>query len=219
MATHTPRFDERLEIASAVVMALSALMSSWASYQAALWDGEQAANYSRANALRIQASREATRADMRQVAELGEFQQWLNADARGDASLARFYRSRLPADLRPAFNAWMDQAPMRNPSAAPTPFVMPQYRPQERTRAAGLDRQADATFDRGQYDNAVSDAFVQSSTIMATALFFGGIGQVFKVRSARVGLLVIAVLALVVGAGRLLGLPLQILGFGPPTPG
>lgn len=41
---------------AAIVLSISALLTSWASFQAALWDGEQAAVYTRAGATRVRAS-------------------------------------------------------------------------------------------------------------------------------------------------------------------
>ena len=216
MADEAPnRTSDRLEVSNAIVLSLAGLASAWATYQASLWDGEQAAHYSRANALRIQASRERLEGDTRQAVEVAAFNQWLNASARGEARLARFYQARLPDDLKPAFNAWMRDRPFSNPSAAATPFTMESYRAPRRAAAARLDREADATFEAGERDNVISDGYAQGSTILASALFFGGIGQVFRLRVARIALLAIGILAMAFGLLRVLSLPVQVLGLHP----
>ena len=79
--TEGNRFDGWMEVACAVVLSASALMTSWASYQASLWDGEQAALYSRANAFRIQASQAALEGDAREAIEVNLFTSWLTAPA------------------------------------------------------------------------------------------------------------------------------------------
>jgi len=191
-----PERVDRLEVASAVILSIAALASSGASYQAGLWDGEQAAHYSQAGALRVEASRAAL-----------------------EDKLAEFFQARFPAGFRPAFNAWLADHPLTNPSAPPTPFATSAYRSPGRAEANALDAKADQTFQKGQYDNAVSDAFGQGATVLAIALFFAGIGQVFKARGTRIALLTVAGLALVVGLLRLLSLPLQVLGLGPPGAG
>ena len=43
----------RFEIAAAVILSLTALITSWSGYQAELWDGEEAANYTQAGAARV----------------------------------------------------------------------------------------------------------------------------------------------------------------------
>jgi len=210
---------DKLEVASAVILSIAALASSGASYEAGLWDGEQAAHYSQAGALRVEASRAALEGDALRAIEVQTFGAWLQAKSRGDDPLADFFQARFPADFRPAFNAWMADHPLSNPSAAPTPFVMPAYRSPGRAEASALDARADMTFEKGQYDNAVSDAFEQGATVLAIALFFAGIGQVFKARGTRIALLTVASLALVAGLLRIVSLPLQTIGLGPPGGG
>lgn len=206
------RSDGRLEVASAIVLAVAALGSSWASYQAGLWDGEQAANYSRANSLRVEASRSAlSGAAMAQV-QIAMFGAWLDAKANNDDNLARFYQARFTPGLKPSFNAWLAERPLANSAAPATPFSMPSYRAPGQVRAGQFDREADAAFAEGQRANTVSDGFEQGATILALALFFGGIGQVFRTRGARIGLLAVAVLVTAAGLLRVASLPLQSLG-------
>ena len=215
MADDSRRVDA-LEVASAIIISVAGLGSSWASYQAGLWDGDQAAHYSRASALRVQASRVALEGDALAAVENQTFSAWLDAKARGDEQLATFYQARFPAGMKPAFNDWLAQQPLKNPSAPTTPFATTIYQRPGRADSQKLDQQAEQTFAKGQYDNAVSDAFEQGSTVLALALFFGGIGQVFKMRTSRIVLLVIAGVAVVAGFLRLFSLPFQVLGLGPP---
>ena len=214
-----PNPVDRLEVASAVILSIAALASSGASYEAGLWDGEQAAHYSQASALRIQASRAALEGDALKGVEVQTFGAWLQAKSRGDDKMANFFQARFPADFKPAFNAWLADHPLTNPSAAPTPFDTSVYRRPGQTEANALDAQAQKTFDTGQYDNAVSDAFEQGSTMLAIALFFAGIGQVFKGKGTRIALLTVAGLAMVAGLLRLFSLPIQMIGLGPPGAG
>ena len=206
------RGSASLETTSAVILSIAALASSWAVYQASLWGGEEAAEYSRAGSLRVQASRAALEGDALAGAELQVFGAWLEAAARGDDKLAAFYQGRFPPGLKTAFTAWMADDPLTNPAAAPTPFATPAYRRPGHDKSDQLDRQADASYAAGRHANAVADAFQQSSAVLAVALFFGGIGQVFTRRTPRLVLLAVAGLALGFGLLRLLSLPVKILG-------
>jgi hypothetical protein len=214
-----PDHVDRLEVASAVVISIAALASSAASYQAGLWDGQQAAHYSNANTLRVQASRAALEGEAQRAIEAQVFAGWLDAKARGDDRMAGFFEARFPPDFKPAFNAWMADRPLSNPAAPASPFNTTAYRRPGAQEAKALDAQAEKTFAFGQYANAVSDAFQQGATMLAVALFFGGIGQVFRGKGARIALLTVAGLALVAGLLRIVSLPLQVLGFGPPAAG
>jgi hypothetical protein len=208
---------DRLEIASAIVLSVAALASSWASYQAGLWDGEQAAHYSRTNALRTEASRAILEGDALAGVEVQMFGAWLTAKANNQNQLAAFYEARFPPHFREAFEVWQKDDPLTDPTAPPTPFATPAYHRPGLAQFQLLDRQADKAFKQGQYANAVSDGFEQGATMLALALFFGGIGQVFKGRMARLFLLGVASVSLMLGLIRLLTLPMQFLGFGIPS--
>lgn len=148
--------------------------------------------------------------------EVQAFGAWLDAKARADERLARFYEARFPPTLKTAFVEWIAQKPLTNAAAAPTPFAMPSYRWPNHAEAQALDQEADKIYDEGQRANAISDAFEQSATMLSASVFFGGVGQVFKLPSARVFLLACAVAALGFGLLRLVSLPIQVLGLGPP---
>jgi hypothetical protein len=201
------RSDGWMEVAIAIVLSAGGLMTSWASYQSALWDGEQAAHYSRANALRVTASRQQLEADARRSLEMALFNSWLQAKARGNRVLADFYRQRFPPELERAFGQWIALKPLRTPSAPQTPFAVPGYKAPGAGEAAQQEATADATFAQGQEDNRVSDLFTQGAVFLATAMFFGGIGQVFKMRVVRLLLLAIAVAMCAAGIWRIATLP------------
>ncbi|CAN7373290.1 hypothetical protein LJR219_002230 [Phenylobacterium sp. LjRoot219] len=201
-----------LEIVSAIILSVAALASSLAVYQAGLWDGQQALHYSRANALRIVGSRSALEGDALAAVEVQMFGAWLEAWARNDQRVATFYRARFPPSFKPAFNEWIAADPLNNPSAPATPFVTPAYRRPGLEQSRAYDRQAEASFAAGHYANAVSDSFQQSATMLAVALFFAGIGQVFTQKKTRVALVAVAGVVLIIGLLRLFSLPMEILG-------
>jgi hypothetical protein len=198
---------EWTEMATAVVLSVAGLFTSWAGYQAALWDGEQAAHYSQANALRTTASRQALEADVRQAVEVGMFNNWLQAKARGEEDLAKFFQARFPKDFRPAFDSWLAAEPLKNPSAPSTPFTTGGYEPKGLSDGKALETRADETYAEGQRDNAVSDDYVRATVFLATGLFFGGICQVFRVKHARLLLLAVSVVACVAGLVQVASLP------------
>jgi hypothetical protein len=205
-----------LETVSAIILSIAALASSLAVYQAGLWDGQQAAHYSRANAVRIVASRAALEGDALAAVEAQMFSAWLQAEARNDRKLATFYRARFPPSFKPAFNAWIAADPLNNPSAPATPFATSAYRRPGLDQSRAYDREADASFAAGHYANAVSDSFQQSATMLAVALFFAGIGQVFTQKKTRLALIVVAGVVLIIGLLRLFSLPMEILGLHAP---
>lgn len=198
----------RIEIVIAVVLSVAGLVTSWASYQSSLWSGQQDAHYSRATALRVQASQAALDRSTLRAVEVGLFTSWLSAKSAGDDALAGFYEQRFPADLKPAFEAWMAQRPLQNPTAPPSPFAMSNYGQRGEATSKLLEAKADAEFEAGQQANDWSDGYTQSAVALAMAMFFGGIAQVFRARGVRLALTFVAIVACGVGLQRIARLPM-----------
>jgi hypothetical protein len=110
-----------------VLLVVAAVATSWSSYQATRWNGEQAAAAGRTNAIRIEASRADGLAEAQTEIDVATFIAWAEADVTGDRELATFVMDRFRDEFRPAFDAWTATAPLTNPEAPPTPFAMDDY--------------------------------------------------------------------------------------------
>lgn len=196
------------EVVSAIVLSAAALCTTFAGYQADLWDGEQAAHYSQANALRTESSRAALIANQIQGVDMMTFSNWLSARAAGEHTLEDFYRQRFRPPFAQAMDAWAALRPLENQNAPKTPFEMPQYRIPQRTQADTLERQAQDMFEAGQEANRKGDSFVLATVILANSLFFGGINQIPHDPRTRKVLLGVAIAFLGAGVAYLLTLPL-----------
>jgi hypothetical protein len=201
-----------LEIVVAVAISIAGLGTSWSAYQAAVWNSIQTVHYSRANAARVTASTAALKAAATETWEVGVLSDWVQAKEGGNERLAAFYEKRFPAEFRPAFDEWAAQRPLENPDAAPSPFRLSSYRNAGADQAEALNRKAEAEFKAGQDSNRTSIAFTQGAVILATAMFFGGIGQVFGARWLRILLCAVSVMACLLGLERILSLPSLVLG-------
>lgn len=197
------------EMAGAIVLSVAALTTSWASFQSELWDGDQAAAYSQAEALRTEAARKATEAGQILGADVLLFTNWLTAYAAGDVRLQTFYEDNFRLGFRPVHEAWLAKRPQDNRDVPRTPFTMPEYEIPARAEAEALQEQADALFQKGQRANEISDRYISITVILAAALFFGGIGQVFRTLPVRVALLCIAAGSCVWGLLILTALPVN----------
>jgi hypothetical protein len=196
-----------VEIVLAVVLAMSGLLTSWSSYQATLWSGEQDVAYNRANTLRIEAARAGARADLLRAVDLAVFSSWLGALAAGEERLQQFYRARFRPEFAVALDQWAALDPENNPDAPPTPFAMAEYRSRERDEAQALEAQADAAFEEARrYDNT-ADAYVQSTVILASAMFLAGVCQVFRSAQVKIGLAALAGATCALGVVHLVRLP------------
>jgi hypothetical protein len=201
------RYYRRAELLAAILLSIAALLTSYASFQGQLWDGEQATNYALAEQTRTTASTHAMIADQHNGVDAIIFSQWLAAFASHNERLAEFYRLRFRPEFRTVFEQWIATRPLVNPNAPPTPFHMPGYLQQSTQTAKATERKADQYFAAGQRANQIGDAYGQSTVIFALALFMGGITQTFNTRRTRIMLLSLSAFCTLLGVVRVFGLP------------
>ena len=67
-----------------VLLVVAALGTSWSSYQATRWNGEQAKAAGRTNAIRIDAARAQGLAQVQTQVDVATFIAWADADRRGE---------------------------------------------------------------------------------------------------------------------------------------
>jgi hypothetical protein len=187
MATSSDRPDDGgrswQELVATVLLVLAALGTSWSSYQATRWNGEQAAAAGRTNAIRIEASRAQGLAEAQSQVDVATFIAWADADQRGERDLAQFYVDRFRDEFQPAFDAWLATKPLTNVDAPPTPFPMQEYQLESRDQAAKLDAKAEASAAEVRTDIQRSSNYVLTVVLYAIVLFFAGMST--RVTSPR----------------------------------
>ena len=157
-----------------VLLVVAAVATSWSSYQATRWNGEQAAAAGRTNAIRIEASRPDGLAEAQTQIDVATFIAWAEADVTGDRELADFVMDRFRDEFRPAFDAWTATAPLTNPDAPPTPFAMDEYRLESQQQAEELDARAEASAAEVRANIQRASNYVLTVVLYAVALFFAG---------------------------------------------
>jgi hypothetical protein len=65
------------EVITAIMLGVVAIATAWSGFQAARWDGEQAAKYVQASDLRVESARYSTQAGQVALYDTGVFNQWL----------------------------------------------------------------------------------------------------------------------------------------------
>ena len=163
-----------VEIGATVLLAFAAVATTWSSYQATRWNGEQAKTAGSVNKARIDATRASDLANAQQQVDVATFTQWVDAYARGETKLETFYRARFRPEFTPAFNAWLATKPLKTKGAPLTPFAMPQYRLAAKADADRLDQTADVLAGQVRRDIQRSSNYVLAVVLFAVALFFAG---------------------------------------------
>lgn len=223
----TPRFPQltakRLELLSALILALGGTLTAWAAFQAAKWSGLQSIAFSRAAAARVQATEASTKAGQQYLLDALLFSDWVQAVSHESelealpaehirfvsdpTKLSGFIYERFRPEFKPAVDAWLATRPLRNPDAPATPFEMAEYRRETRIKADRLNALADREATIALEDNGHSDRYVFTTVILASALFFAGVSMKVDERSTRMLMNAVAGSILLLALGLLLSFP------------
>jgi hypothetical protein len=198
--------DKVLEIITSVLLALASLVAAWSAYQASAWSSEQATMGQATARHRLEATRALNRGGQLQIMDVMVFMRWMEAARADDQPLAQYYSERFPAELKSAFEAWLELDPANNPDA-PSPFALPEYAPKAWAAADEAEAAANQAAERFQFANDISTAYVRNTLFTAMALFFGGIAGRFSYRPVRLGMLALAALMLLIGMANAITLP------------
>jgi hypothetical protein len=222
------RLDRRFELLEAIVLAVAAVLTAWAAFQATKWSGEQADRYSRAGAARTESAKASTRGGQLTVIDVNTFTSWIGAlgaeeRAGQDSGLAddgtytpqegtesAFIYDRFRTEFRTAVDAWLDTDPMSNPDAAPTPFSLPEYSIADLQRAADLEEQAEAFAEEARDANQRGDNYVLLTILFASVLVLLGIGSKMDTLKARAFLFGVASLTLLGAAIVMFTFPVKL---------
>ncbi|WP_459983191.1 hypothetical protein [Nocardioides sp. AN3] len=198
------------EVLVTVLLVVAALGTSWSSYQATRWNGEQAKAAGRTNAIRIEAARAQGLANAQTQIDVATFIAWADASQRRDTKAADFYVQRFRPEFKPAFDAWIATDPLHTTGAPPTPFAMKDYQLASRHQADRPDAAAGASSAAVQRDIQRSSNYVLTVVLYAVVLFFAGVSTKLKHRRLRWTLIVAGCLVLVVNLAWIATFPVSV---------
>ena len=168
-----------------LLLAVAAVATAWASYQATRWNGEQARAGSRTTALRIDAARAAGLAAEQTQVDVALFIQWIDATANNDAELENFYVDRFRPEFRTAFDTWIATDPFATPGAPLSPFALDEYQTAASAEAARLDEAAEQSSATVSVNIQRASNYVLSVVLFSVALFFAGMSTRLRMSRLR----------------------------------
>lgn len=187
---------DRHELLVTLLLVAATLGTSWSSYQAARWHGEQARETSLTSATRVEAARAAGLGEDQTGIDVATFIAWADADGRGEDDLADFYVERFRDEFKVAFDAWIATRPFQDADAPSTPFAMDQYQVEARNEATRLDGVAATSAAKIGEDIQRASNYVLTVVLYATALFFAGMSTKLSGRRPRTTALAVGYLVL-----------------------
>ena len=213
----THRFDrlDWVELAATVVLSLAVLVAAWSAYQASLWGGVQAANASQYAAQVTESSEITTLITAQLESDSQAISTWLIMAAEGNERGMQILEERFDDTLRPAFDAWIAGS-----IDGDVPPGLPQDLPEYEAGFADLFEAKDFYFTgaaeataTAAEANRTGDSFVLVTVIMASVMFFAGVGTKLKGKTTRLTLLVVAGVLCAGAIAAMLSLPLRPVSF------
>ena len=202
--------ERRIEIAAAVLLSLTTILTAWTAFQSAKWSGVQAIAFNEAGAARTESVRFSTVAGQQAAVDVSLFVRWAEAVALDQRDLETFLRERFRAEFTPALDAWLASDPLNNPQAPASPFEMEEYRLEAEETASELAAIAETRGGEGREANQTSDNYVLTTVFFAVVLFFVGVGTKFEGEKVRVALLAVATVGLIGGALTIVTFPIEL---------
>jgi hypothetical protein len=185
--------DAIVEIVEAILLAVVAVATAWGGYQAARWDGRQAELYGESSTILVEADEALTLGGQQRLLDVSTFNTWIEARNEGKHDLAALYERRFSPEFKAAFDAWIALDPFTNPDAPPGPSFMPEYVNPLLEQGDERNQVAARLFDRGTESRHQADEYIRTTVILATILFLLVLSQRFRIRRARLGVLVVAI--------------------------
>jgi hypothetical protein len=203
----TDHASRRLTIIEASLLALVAVLAAYSGFASAKWGTDSSLKLAKASTELNFASRAELNGLSTKNFDGLSFNAWFSAYLAGDQTSMTVAERRFRPQFDVAFKAWIATSPFTNPNAPKGPTYMPQYIVPGQAQSDAYDKKADALYEEGSRDGSNSDNYVRTTVFLATVLFLIGISGHFRVRSARVGLIVVGGVILTVSVVLLITLP------------
>jgi len=207
-----------IELVAAFILAAATIMAAWSAYQSTRWSGDQANASAAAGALRAESNAQTALFGATVGIDVQMWTLWLGYAAAEDANAMAFVSERFRDEFKPAFAEWLGSVPEGEPPPG-TPFTSELYAPATEAEAQRLSAAAELKAAAARKSNQIGDNFVLMAVIMASVLFFAGVGTKFKSRLTRLIMISIAMLLFTGGLLVILSLPQDVGVAIPDIPG
>ena len=213
-ARNAARREKILEIVRAVLLAITTLLTAWATWIGSLHTGLQETHFTESNNTMSSAIAMYTDASQMVVQDAEVWASIQNyaldekaARDEGDEAKAQVARAKieaLQAMCSPEFKAAIDWALQTGKS----PFEKEGYAESYYKDAKDLVKEAQDILATGKQDNLNSDRYGLVSVVYALVLFLLGITGTFKHNPNRIGIMATAVLLLAIGLVLMFSIPM-----------
>ena len=187
---------DRVDLAYAIVLGLTVLVSSWCGYQHELFGSALTFELKQANT----AHREFTTAELKErqlvMMDAIAFTGYLDAVSNHDQKLSDYYKNSFRPEMRSAFDVWIKTDPFNNTGTRSTPFDMSKYPfPSDFEKVNNFLQVADEKSQNADKMSEIASNYIFFTTIYASVSFLVGIGRVFVSKKTQILFLVMGTVA------------------------
>ncbi len=202
-------FREKLELWSAVLLAMATVATAYSAYESSRWSGQQSTQFTSAGASRTESAKAQSNGASFVTIDAGLFTQFAEAFTEDNKQLQNAIEGFFREEFRPAFEEWIALDPLNNPDAPPTPFQLDSYVEAQSNliEADELEEEATAKFEAGREANQTSDNYVLATIFFAAVLFFSGLATKFTSDRIVAGTLAVGTTVFIGGVARVATLP------------
>jgi len=204
---------------TAIILAVAAIATAWASFQASQWSGAQSDAQSASAISRADAGRAATAATTDTIIDSQMWLSWIAAVDSKQAARADFLDNRFSPQLARAQKVWLSGVQVNAqgvPTVVPpgTPLDLPEYVVPKQVESNVQATKAEALLGYADTAATTSTKFV----LLALVLFFASVATKFSGPKVQVLLTVMALVLLVTSLIRMAVLPQYVTGRPDPPP-
>ena len=208
--------ENKIEIITAILLGMTALLTAWATWIGSLHGGIQAINFTKSNNISSEAG---TVYDYELQVFIADSMTWnkivdysfelVLAEADGNQNKAELLKDKIKTYTKQNASEILKEAiKWMNKNDADSPFDMPGITEKYFAEAKGKFQEAHDLLMEGQNDNARGDAYNLVTVLFSIVLFLLGVVGIFKRLPNRVVVLSIAVVILIGAAIYMLTIPL-----------
>jgi hypothetical protein len=206
------RRQRLLDSWTAIILAIAAVATAWASFQASQWSGTESDAQSSSAMARSDAGRMASEATGAQIVDSQMWLSWLNSTANKQVQRAHFYEERFSPPLAVAQKQWLSGVKLDangDPVVVPpgTPMDLPAYVVPAQAKSDELAAQAEQDLVVADQAAGNSTKFVLLALMFALVLFFASIATKFAAPRIQAILVLLSIGLLAFATIRMLFLP------------
>lgn len=200
----------------AIIMAVAAILATWASFESSQWGGKGSGLVSQSTVLRADATRFAARGAEQTSVDASLWVEWQKAILLGREDFAAFIHDRFSPELDAAQDAWFGRAlrdgdgnPISGQLPKGTPMALDSYVPPGQQKSEELTAEADALLAESSVYSATASKYTMLTIMFALVLFFGSVATKFTGPRIQLGLGLLSAGLLLAAVGRLALLPVM----------